>query len=349
MAEKKNQHYVPKFLLRNFSNDPNRKLINIFNADTGYSKDDIPLKGQAQEDYFYGSDKIIEEALQPLEHSAAITINNIVCHNSLPKKDTSEYIDLFLFSFLLSYRTKHSVEVVEQIADKTFQELLKKDESLKHLRDQNLRLGVRNPAAHAISSAAKVIMGAYDLGLKLAVVQTKEGLVLSDNPSNRYNQYLEKKRHPGGHTGICSKGLQLFLPISPKHILIYYDKWAYKIGNRHDQIIEIVSEEDVEQLNYLQMVNCTEMIYHSHSTSVLVLRKLAQRAKKLRSKDLTDFYPIDEPYQNEQGDDLLAYTQHGDTRKFNLNLNFINQTKQAKQHLLSSFIVQIRNEKVRGI
>jgi len=43
MAQNKKQHFVPKFLLRHFSIDENRKLIGVYNVNSGFHKADCPL------------------------------------------------------------------------------------------------------------------------------------------------------------------------------------------------------------------------------------------------------------------------------------------------------------------
>ena len=57
MAVQKKQHYVPKLLLRHFAVDEGKKRVNAFNVNTKFYKSDISLKGQCQENYFYGEDK----------------------------------------------------------------------------------------------------------------------------------------------------------------------------------------------------------------------------------------------------------------------------------------------------
>ena len=61
MAEKKRQHYVPRFHLKLFSEDG--VSINLFNIKTGKIIEKAAIKGQCQEDYFYGKDLKVETGL----------------------------------------------------------------------------------------------------------------------------------------------------------------------------------------------------------------------------------------------------------------------------------------------
>ena len=73
--EKKNQHYLPKFYFRFFSN--NEKDICIFNMD---NKQHFvgPFKNQSSEDYFYFHGSELENAFEKLEHSQREALNNIM-------------------------------------------------------------------------------------------------------------------------------------------------------------------------------------------------------------------------------------------------------------------------------
>jgi len=67
MTTKKNQHFVPKFYLRNFSYEMNNKEIGIYNINTGFSYNKAPIKGQAYKSYFYGKDNDVEDKLSKAE------------------------------------------------------------------------------------------------------------------------------------------------------------------------------------------------------------------------------------------------------------------------------------------
>ena len=66
MAEKKRQHYVPKFYLKLFSWD-DKKLINIYNISHKQIIPNGTLEKQCYEDYFYGKDLVIENSFGTIE------------------------------------------------------------------------------------------------------------------------------------------------------------------------------------------------------------------------------------------------------------------------------------------
>ncbi|WP_394261826.1 DUF4238 domain-containing protein [Moraxella boevrei] len=52
ITDKKNQHYVPKFYLRNFSYNNNGKQIGLFNLKSEKFFVNVPLKNEASKNFF---------------------------------------------------------------------------------------------------------------------------------------------------------------------------------------------------------------------------------------------------------------------------------------------------------
>lgn len=348
MAEKKKQHFVPKLLLRYFSSDSNEKLISIFNVDSRKYISSGALKSQCQESYVYGEDKEVENVLGEIENGAAPIIKSIIENKALPKHGSEEFLILFFFGLLLAARTKYAADHSNDVLNKTFREIGKHDKRFEQFKEGGLQVKNRYAAAISVQVAMEAISLSLDLSLKLLVNNSKTKFITSDNPSIRYNQFLEKINYPGGHLGFLTKGLQTFLPLSPDIMLVYYDKWAYKFGNKNDKIIEIKDEKDIEQLNYLQIVNCSEIVYTNNTISEYYLSTLANRAVKLRNQDFTGINEINNRFKDANGNLHIQYTQYGIDRKTKLELSFAKQTKNAKSHQFNDYVLQYRNEKLRG-
>ena len=90
-----------------------------------------------------------------------------------------------------------------------------------------------------------------DLSLKILRSPTPNTFICSDNPVVFYNQLLEDNS-PYSHCGVASKGLQIFVPISPRVTLIFYDKDVYQVGSSNDREILVLRTDDADQLNGLQ-------------------------------------------------------------------------------------------------
>jgi len=131
-------------------------------------------------------------------------------------------------------------------------------------------------------------------------------------------------------------------------MLVYYDKWAYKLGNKRDSTISLNNENDIDHLNFLQTINCNSIVFSNSLISETYLSKLAKRAINLRNQDLTNLKEINESYTDAKGFEPIQYTQFGNNKNINLQLTFIKETKNAKSHNLSDFVIQLRNEKLRN-
>jgi hypothetical protein len=132
-------------------------------------------------------------------------------------------------------------------------------------------------------------------------------------------------------------------------MLVYFDKWAYKFGNKKDKVIQITNTNDVEQLNLLQLINCSSVVYSNKETSEHDLRKLADTAKKYRLNEKTKLFEINKRHIDKDGNEHIYFMHHGLDTLIKLRLSFVKQPSHAKSHILSDYVVQVRNENMRYI
>jgi len=74
----KNQHYIPRFLMRNFSEDENKEYITTYLLNEKRIVPNASIKNQASKDYIYGKDQTIENIFQNIEDATAITFSKII-------------------------------------------------------------------------------------------------------------------------------------------------------------------------------------------------------------------------------------------------------------------------------
>lgn len=111
MAIKKDQHYVPQFLLKNFSCYETRKQIGVYNLRNQlFLNCKSAIKGQAQEEYFYGKDLLLENMLAKLEQDVGLIFKKIIQSNRLPDWGTPEYAHMHIFTIIQAARTKYVEE-----------------------------------------------------------------------------------------------------------------------------------------------------------------------------------------------------------------------------------------------
>jgi len=89
VSEKKRQHFVPKFYMRQFSSDTSvplkeRKRIHILNLRLGKLLRNVGLKEQCYRDYFYGKDLARENQFARQEGFAQLVFSKIIANRRLP-------------------------------------------------------------------------------------------------------------------------------------------------------------------------------------------------------------------------------------------------------------------------
>lgn len=345
MTDKKNQHYVPKLYLKQFSINSDNHQIGLFYLNKEIFKKAVPLKSQAKENFFYGEDGIIEDTLSRLEADAAPFFKKIISTNSLPKKQDSGYLTFFTFCIVMADRTKDAAEQVKEITKKIFDEFVNNmDKPIDEIK--NVRLNPESAPALALEATLSKLPLSFDLKLKLLINDTPVKFITSDHPVIKYNQFLEQRQHPGGIIGLATKGLEIFFPISPNHMLCFYDAEIYKLGFKTNDIVALKNEEDINKLNYLQIVNCLDHLYFNHEVSEWYIRQLFKKAKSKRVDEYSTLNQINS-YLDNSGLKHVQYHSFGGKPKINLQLSFITQTKKAKKMVLNDNVVQLRKENIR--
>ncbi len=342
ITDKKNQHYIPKLYLRFFSFENNRNQIGFYNFKNKIFKSRIPLKHQASGDFFYGQDGKLEDWLNTVENFSTPVLKKIIETDSIAELGDQSDILLF-FIFLLANRTKGFAEYLQEEADVMFDNFLAYDKRLKDV-PKDLKIKLNNPAQIGIDSALKHFPSLLDLESKLIVNNTLIPFVCSDSPVVKYNQYLEKRNHKSSHVGLPCKGLQLFVPLSPRHLVLYYDGWAYRVGDKQKSTIKINDVKDVARLNYLQAVNCEQQIFFNHELREKEISSMIVEASQFRSierKHLKSYGTINELDRN------LRLHSYKENLSVKLELSFITETKKAKKHVLSDYVLQLRDESIR--
>ena len=162
--------------------------------------------------------------------------------------------------------------------------------------------------------------------LKPIVVETASDVfITSDNPVFKYNQYFEDIQNHG-ITGLGQTGIQIFLPLSPKQILVLYDKDVYDYVKKQPP-----TEGDVDVLNGLQVISADSNLYFNDWKRSTAVEDLVCRYAHLRQHDYTT---LDEFISDENpGHSLIvSYEQ---TPNVGLNLSFLRIKRRASRIRLS--------------
>ena len=274
--EKKNQHYVPQFYLRNFSND--KKSIGMFLIDEQKQIPYVSIKKTAYREHLYGEDGTLENGLANNEGEWSRIIGKIVDTEKIDLNE-EEYIMLLLFLTLTEARTSKMADYnnahLSTLINLTFK--------MKKGRDEDLGAHYNIPNLMAMQAAAKMTPILTDLNLLLIINKSNRGFITSDNPVVRYNQYFIFRNYYRNY-GLGQMGIQLFVPLNQKICLCVYDDIMYTPIS--DNIITICSGSQINELNKLFLYNAYERIYFNNAQKESYIRSLSRYKKESKVFDI---------------------------------------------------------------
>ena len=245
---KKRHHYVPQFYLRRFASRPKR--INVFNLGRGLPIEDVSLKDQCKRPNFYGTQDA-ERALSVLEGNSARFLLKLT--EQPTHKPTKTLLEFMAVQYL---RTPSIARQFDTASKKLFS--LKTDEMSASDRKEIFDdlMGLEELPAFGLTLKGHVVERISDLKLLIATHE-ESVFITSDNPVFFYNQYCEQIQG-SGKNGAGQRGLQIFMPLSPKQFLILYDGDTYEHVKR-----QIISPSDVKALNELQVISAETNLFFS--------------------------------------------------------------------------------------
>jgi len=320
MKEKVSQHYVPIFYLKNFSYKHEGIQFSMFNKPSSKYIESASLENQASEKFIYGPDGKIEENLANF---------------------SKEHYLILSFSISLAGRTKQSADEFNDMATKLVRKIAEKHPLLKN-HAQNISVHYKLPAVINLGMTLEIVPLTFDLAFKLIINNSTSQFITSDNPVVLYNQFFENKNCLS-QTGFASKGLQIYLPMSPVHLLMFYDRDVYKVGGICHKPIVVDNADDVDNLNLLQIINSSENVYFNEDINENYIRNLYTKsishlsASRVFLKEYTEA-------TDEKGISSSLLRTSRKSIKCNLKPTFVSLTKKAKEFKLSNKAVYVRNE-----
>ena len=262
-GETKRQHYVPRMILRNFSEDGKRISLVV----NGKRIDKTSLRDQCQEDYFYGADQVIEKSFADEEDKMAAFFGDLAPERfaNLNKENVHQ---LRLFVAYQHARTRGAAEHLSKFtgafAKQTLTDSLILNKTIEvSLQDlESVEIGMHDAQNEAIWLAAKTNPILFDMNVKFVTTTRTQGFIIADHPVVAYNQFAEHhailSRYPTA-TGLALKGLQLFMPLSPTMALAVFDPSTYEYGGKNS--VCKAGPADVAHLNRMQAVNAHACFY----------------------------------------------------------------------------------------
>lgn len=251
MASNKNQHFVPRCYLKEFTHASENKAINVYNIDRGLCIPLAPVKNQCSRDYFYGKDEQLEIAIQTVEGAYGSVIRDII---STPRILNERHkIVLKRFWLLQHLRTesaaRQSVEMSNGMTE------------VAGIKGEEFNLGIKEAVITAMKLYANNMKVIDDLKICLIFNKTEIPFVTSDNPAVLTNRWhLNDSRTKFKSFGLTTSGNLLLLPLTPKIICVAYDSDVYSFTLKNGWA-NIFRADDVKAFNQHQFLNCSANIY----------------------------------------------------------------------------------------
>ena len=254
--DKLRQHYVPKFYLRNFSE--NNKSIGLYRFKEKKIIKQGSIRDILQKKYYYGKNPYVENKLANYEGKWSDIISYIIETESLPI-DAKNLILLRYFILISSARTQKRGDEINKYYTSLMKKLLEIAdpeffESLKIAENDRFSMRMEFPSLSFIDAAGQILPLVIDLKLELLINKSNIDYVTSDNPTVFYNQLFQFKNLSRGF-GWGEYGIQFIIPISPKIAICMYDGKVYNLRKRIFN-----SSKQINKLNELFLNNSDELI-----------------------------------------------------------------------------------------
>ena len=248
MAERKKNHYVPRFYMKRFGSTD--RSIHLLNIKSMKAVQDVSIADQCQRKNLYNSG--LEDGLSKLESLIAGEIY-------LPGDYAQVTLDLwYLFAATQYLRVPREGDpgkkFTEAVADRWLKWQLENNPELRD-RDTSYKL-TGNSIEMLLNSLPSTLDWMCDLKAQVVKFEMPR-FILGDKPVVLYNQYCEQVEHYAG-LGLNCGGIQLFMPLSPKEYLLLYDGQVYDYVKSRP-----VTDADVVTLNTFQILQSESNVYFS--------------------------------------------------------------------------------------
>ena len=249
-------HFVPQFYLRAFSLDG--RSTNCFNFRRERWIRCASVKHQCSRRNFHAFSPGLEKQLGDIEGRAATIIRRIRDNTKLPAQGSEDAAWLIAYTAFQRCRTPRATEGLTKV-------MAYLREIAGHAVPQN-DVAEQHPVAVTLRAAGAVFHAARDLEFHLICNDSPIEFVTSDDPVALHNQYCEGITYTGVLGWKC-RGLQAFLPLSPRELLVLFDPSVYRIGGSHkgSRITLICSANDAAMFNALQIHNADENVYFANA------------------------------------------------------------------------------------
>ena len=222
MSHPKNQHYVPRFILRNFLVNEAKEQVSVYDKHTDRvfttSIDNIMAENRFHDFVFDGSHLSLEPAMTKLEQSVLPVYQRIIETRRLDKTPDEKAALAFLIAFQFA-RTKgarHRLQEVHEQFSSKLRSMGINPEDLKGWEPATEATIKQADLEGLIDSLADFTTALLDKDFSLGEASPNRRFYLGDNPV-----CLNNARPAGswGNIGLAVEGIEIYLPLSSSLML----------------------------------------------------------------------------------------------------------------------------------
>jgi len=259
---KEDQHYVPRFYLKNFGNirgvsKKEKVFVSFYQFDGNFIKENIQTKSICYKKYFYGKDGILEDAFEKREREWANTVRSILDSKSYQLTSPQE-VSIREFIVYQHFRTY----AIVKHANSSIQELVSIIESSyeaeKNIKDNELN-AVQMQSADLVEICDKIAISLHDLKISIVECTTIQKFITSDVPVIVLNPFCPSL------SSMVGVGTFIIVPISLTKLVVLYDSKVYL---KCSSYMIIDDEEVVKTLNRYQIISAEERIIAKYKESL---------------------------------------------------------------------------------
>ncbi|HFK2923096.1 TPA: DUF4238 domain-containing protein [Aeromonas hydrophila] len=273
MKEKQNQHYVPQYYFRKFSDDD--ISIRMLLKKSGKIIENVAISNQASKNNFYG-DRDTENKVTKFDNKFSAIISKAVKEIENKKLTADSFFGLMeavCFQSLrtLSYREEQKplMKFYEEFFKPQIESVDDYDSGISEEITKTIN-NVMRDALESMSDGQKWqsfemfnVEKEYDKIADLDAVflsnLTPYPFFFGDTPVSRFNISLQNLRC--SQRGNMHHGIIIYYPISSTLGFLMYDRSAYRLLSDNLNIVYLSEKEDIDNLNRLQIHHATNSIY----------------------------------------------------------------------------------------
>lgn len=264
------QHYVPRFYLKNFSeikgSGKKEKVLTTFYQFNGsLIKENIPVKSICYEEYFYGLDGEVEKDLAKKELTWAKTIQKKLI-NTDENFDQESVRVIKQFAVYQYCRTLASYNYNKDLLSEMYAEFIcpKVPSISKEIVKKLVENRIENETngSDLVYSCDELTQEIEDLDIGLIRYNTERKLITSDMPVIVINPFCQDM------IGFSNAGIVIFFPLSPELLVVFYDN---KIYNNIKRYMVVNNEQEVLNLNKYQVLSAEERIISKYREELSLL------------------------------------------------------------------------------